>query len=169
MNKRLTHILAAAAMWSFCMLLIGGVLPRFGLQLLGELGRPLNDWLPLLLAVFLITAGALAVRLRMQSRGGYRESGEGDELLLAGHRRGEDRVPLLRVNSLPAEGSGGAGMAPGRVPAPTVNPDLSFDPFSTNVEAPGQSPGQAERPRPKRTTVQLSVGRVPAQNPGPVE
>ncbi|MGA1367106.1 MAG: hypothetical protein ACO394_01165 [Blastocatellia bacterium] len=133
MNKRVTHILAAAAMWSFCMLLIGGVLPRFGLQLLGELGRPLSDWLPLLLAVFLITTGALAIRLRMQSRGGYQEGGEGDELLVAGRRRGEDRVPLLRVNRLPSEGGGGAGMAPGRGPPPSVKADLSSDTPSTSV------------------------------------
>lgn len=163
MNKRVTHILAAAAMWSFCMLLIGGVLPRFGLQLLGELGRPLSDWLPLLLAVFLITAGALAIRLRMQSRGGYREGGEGDELLVAGRRRGEDRVPLLRVNSLPSEGGGGSGMAPARVPTTSVKADLSSDTPSTSVESLPEV--QVERPRPRRTTVQLSVGRLPAKDP----
>lgn len=158
MNKRVTHILAAAAMWSFCMLLIVGVLPRFGLQLLGELGRPLSDWLPLLLGIFLITAGALAVRLRMQSRGGYRESGDGDELLVAGRRRGEDRVPLLRVNGLPGDG---AGIAPGRVP----------EPLNVNAESlpEGEGRDQVERPRPRRTTVQLSAGRLPGKGPRPVE
>lgn len=72
MNKRVTMVLALTAVWSFCLLLLGGILPWIGMSdMLGELAQPLAQWLPLTGGIFLGSVGGLAIRYRQQSRYSY--------------------------------------------------------------------------------------------------
>jgi len=168
MNKRVTHVLVATAMWSFCMLLIGGVFPRFGIQLLGEFGRPLAEWLPWLLVLLVGTTVALVARLRMQARGEYQDGAAGGEARLPLRSGGDDPVPLLR-----ATGMAGGGTRPGervdRERPLILRKEGEKERGASGATEPATEPATGleagelplERPRALRTTVQLTPGRVP--------
>ena len=161
MNKRITHVLVATAMWSFCMLLIGAVFPHFGIQLLGEFERPLAEWLPWLLVLFVGTTGALVVRLRMQARGQYQNGAAGGETGLPLRSGGNDPVPLLRATGMAGAGSGGGsrlGETGDRERSQTLRREVESG-SSPSAELTGAELPLG-RPRPLRTTVQLTPERV---------